>query len=360
MLRTLAAAFLLSAAPAQAQDVEALARSLVEAGSPGAVVMLGDPDDTRIGVAGVRATGSEAVIERGDLWHLGSNAKAMTAVLVARLVEAGEISWDDTVAEHLGARFDDIRSEFADATFVDLLAHRSGLPANAGLITLVSLMGSDADRDASADRFAYAQSVLSGNSAGEPGEFLYSNSGYIVVGAMLEAATGESWEVLIAREVFEPLNMDSAGFGPPGTADELDQPRGHRSGLFGGLRAMEPDNGQSDNPPALGPAGRVHVSMEDYARFLRVVIQGANGEDDEFLSADSWLRLLTPVGDNYALGWGLQGENTLRHAGSNTMWYVQTVVWPGDNRFAVVGVNEARMSRVQPEIARIIAALEGG
>lgn len=357
MIRTLTAAALLSSTPALAQNTDDLARSLVEAGSPGAVVMLGEGDLTTVSVAGVRAMGSDAAIEPDDVWHLGSNTKAMTSVVVARLVEAGEIRWEDTVADHLGDRFDDIRPAFADANFVDLLSHRSGLPANAGMMTLLSLMGADSARDASADRFAYARSVLSGNPAGEAGDFLYSNSGYIVVGAMLEAATGDSWETLITREVFEPLGMDSAGFGPPGTPGEIDQPRGHRAGLFGGLNAMEPGNGQSDNPPALGPAGRVHVSLDDYAKFLRMVIGGANGTDDEYLSEDSWLRLLTPIGDNYALGWGVQGDNTLLHAGSNTMWLVQTVVWPEDNRFVVVGVNEARMGRIQPPIGRVIQAL---
>jgi len=259
----------------------------------------------------------------------------------------------------LGDRIDGIRPEYANATFIDLLAHRSGLPANAGLTTLLSLSGTDAARDAPADRIVYAEAVLTRSPAGEPGEFLYSNSGYIVAGAMLEAVTGESWETLITREVFEPLNMASAGFGPPGTADVIDQPRGHRAGLFGGLNAMEPDSGQSDNPPSLGPAGRVHVSMQDYARFLRLVLDGANGRDGNYLTAESWERLLTPVGDNYALGWGISG-GALMHAGSNTMWYLQAVVWPDTDRFVVVAVNEARSQRVQPEIGRVISTLANG
>lgn len=359
-MRRLIAALMLVSAPAAAQtSTDELAQSLVDAGSPGAVVMWGDGDTTLISVAGVRAEGTDVAIELGDLWHIGSNTKAMTAILVARLVEDGVVSWDDTIGQHLGDRIEGIRPEFAEATFIDLLAHRTGLPANAGLMTLISLAGTDAARDARADRIVYAEAVLTRNPAGEPGEFLYSNSGYIVAGAMLEAATGESWEELITREVFHPLGMDSAGFGPPGTAGEVDQPRGHRAGLFGGLNAMDPESGQSDNPPALGPAGRVHVSMPDYARFLRTVLDGAKGRDGDYLSAESWERLLTPVGDNYALGWGING-GALVHAGSNTMWYLQAVVWPDTDRFAVVAVNEARTQRIQPEIGRVISTLSNG
>ena len=71
-------------------------------------------------------------------------------------------------------------------------------------------------------------------------EFLYSNAGYVIAGAMLEQVTGESWEELIRTEVFEPLGMTRAGFGAPGSADAVDQPRGHRAGLFGGLNAVAP------------------------------------------------------------------------------------------------------------------------
>jgi len=343
--------------PALSQNLDDHAQSLVDNGSPGAVVMLGVGADTDISVAGVRASGSDIQIELDDLWHIGSNTKAMTAMLVARLVEQGVVSWDDTVAQHLGATISGIRADYADVTFVELLSHRSGLPPNAGLMTLLSLSGADANRDDIADRLAYATSVLTKNPGGERGEFLYSNSGYIVVGAMLEAATGEGWRDLMIREVFEPLGMESAGFGPPGVSGELDQPRGHRGGMFGGLNAVEPGSGQADNPPALGPAGRVHISMSDYATFLRAVIAGANGADDGYLSAVSWERLLTPVGDNYALGWGIMPDGTLMHAGSNTMWFLQAVVIPGDNSFIVVAVNEANMSRVPQAIGPVIQAL---
>ena len=50
---------------------------------------------------GERAAGSGIPVEPGDLWHLGSNTKSMTATLAARLVEQGLIGWDDTVAAHL-------------------------------------------------------------------------------------------------------------------------------------------------------------------------------------------------------------------------------------------------------------------
>ena len=362
MIRFIALALIMISSPAWSQSLDERAQSLVESGSPGAVAMLGVGEDITISVAGVRAIDSNVQIELDDLWHIGSNTKAMTAMLVARLVEQDVISWEDTIGQHLGEAIPDIRADYADVTFVELLSHRSGLPPNAGLMTLMSLSGADANRDDVADRLNYARSVLTKNPGGERGAFLYSNSGYIVAGAMLEAATGEGWRALMTREVFEPLGLESAGFGPPGVGGAMDQPRGHRPGLLGGMNAIEPGSGQADNPPALGPAGRVHISMRDYATFLRAVIAGANGDDGDYLGTESWERLLTPVGDSYALGWGVMPNGALAHAGSNTMWFLQAVIWPDERRFVVLGVNNANMSRVPQAMAPIIEALgpEGG
>ena len=344
-----------AAALLQAATPSSDAAALVSGGAPGAVVMVVDNGEPVIAVAGMRAEAGDTPVELTDLWHLGSNTKAMTAVLVARLVEQGVIDWEDTIAEHLGDRVETIRPQYAGATFVDLMQHRSGIVANPGPVTALQLMGTDDDRDVMADRVVYAAAVLGRNPGAEPGTFLYSNAGYTVAGAMLEAATGESWEALVQREVFAPLGIEQAGFGPPGVAGEADQPRGHRGGLFGGISAVEP-GASADNPPAIGPAGRVHMAMPDYAVWLNAVMAGARGEGDtDFLSAESWQILLTPPeGESYAMGWGIGSDGSLQHAGSNTMWFVQAALWPEADRAAVAGVNEARMSRVAAPVGEIM------
>ena len=73
--------------------------------------------------------------------------------------------------------------------------------------------------------------VIAEKPAHPPGEkYAYSNVGYTIAGAMAEKATGATWEDLVKREVFEPLELTGAGFGPPKSPDEtLEQPRGHRT-----------------------------------------------------------------------------------------------------------------------------------
>lgn len=352
MLRfTLPLLMLLAPAALARQDIQELADGLVEAGSPGAVVMLIRDDNPQIAVAGLRQSTGEAAIEASDAWHLGSNTKAMTAVLAARLVERGLIGWDTTIGETLGAEFDSIHPALASATLADLLHHRSGMQANTGRLTSLAISGMFGERDPQVDRTPYLRELLR-NPAGARGDFLYSNAGYVAAAMMLEAVSGQNWEELMQTEVFDVLGLESAGFGPP----QGDSPQGHKSG-WGGLSPVGTGAG-ADNPLAMNPAGRAHMSMPDYAVFLRLVLAGARGEENDYLSRESWQTLLTPPEDaDYAMGWGVNADGSLRHAGSNTMWFVQAVIWPDENRIAVAGVNDGRIDEIAPRIRAVLGDL---
>ncbi|MCC5996425.1 MAG: beta-lactamase family protein [Oceanicaulis sp.] len=346
-------AMIIAAALIQAlQDVEARAQALLEAsGSPAAMVTVIDSDGARVGAAGMRVRGGDTPVTPDDLWHMGSNTKAMTATLAARLVEQGVIGWDSTVADVLGGLELDVHPELGAANLVSLLSHRAGVRANIGPIATLMLIGADADRDPARDRLAYARAAL-GALGGEPGAFLYSNAGYVVAALMLETAANAPYEALMAREVFGPLGMESAGWGPPGLAGAADQPRGHRPGLFG-LTAAEP-GARADNPPAMNPAARAHMSAADLLIFLDLHRRGAAGEETGYLTAGSFTRLHAPEGD-YALGWGVQADGALTHAGSNTMWLVSMVVKPVEGWAGAAGVNDGRLDRVSGPVR---AALE--
>lgn len=339
---------------AASDDVDAAARTLLEAsGAPGAAVVVLDADGVRTGVAGTRIHAQDRPIEPDDLWHMGSNTKAMTATLVARLVEQGAARWDMQAGEVLASLELDIHPDLAAADFTALLSHRSGMAANAGPVTAIRLAGRDADRDAAADRLIYARAVL-GTAGGPAGEFLYSNAGYVIAALMVEQLTGETYEALMAREVFEPLGMESAGWGPPGVAGAADQPRGHRPGLFG-FSAIEP-GAAADNPPAMNPAGRAHMTMSDLAKFLDAHRRGAAGDDTGYLSRESFARLHAPNGD-YALGWGVRADGSLGHSGSNTMWLVSMRVDPAAGRAFAAGVNDGRLDRVSGPVNAALSAL---
>ena len=100
-----------------------------------------------------------------------------------------------------------------------------------------------------------------------------------------------------------------------------------------------------DNPPVMGPAGRVHSTIQDWARFVQDHLRGAAG-DVALLNKDSYPNLHTPpLGGNYALGWlVLQrrwgGGTVLHHAGSNTMNYANLWVAPRRGFAVLICVNQ--------------------
>jgi CubicO group peptidase (beta-lactamase class C family) len=144
------------------------------------------------------------------------------------------------------------------------------------------------------------------------------------------------------EKLFNPLKMTSAGFGAPPDRGAARQPRGHKTDG----QPVEPTGLGADNPPAIGPAGTVHCSVEDWAKFVGVHLQGAMGKST-LLKAETFKKLHTaPEGSPYAMGWlpapAPGGEGiVLNHAGSNTMWYAVAWVLPKQNLAVVVMCNQA-------------------
>ena len=171
---------------------------------------------------GERKQGSGVPIELGDRWHLGSITKSITATMIARLVESGQMQWSDSI----GNCFPDapIHEDWKPVTLRQLLTHSSGAPANFSFQVMLKkpALGAECTRE----RRKAVMNVIATKPAHPAGKkFAYSNVGYTIAAALAESATGVSWEDLVKREVFEPLKLAGAGFGPPKTlSKKLDQP----------------------------------------------------------------------------------------------------------------------------------------
>lgn len=286
---------------------------------------------------GVRKAGSTAEIEEGDLIHIGSCTKAMTSTLLARFVEQDALTWETTLIEIFPEYRNRIHPGYHQITLWQLLTHRAGLPANAKDWWVHPKM------ELKARRLTVMLENLGKAPKRKTGKFLYSNLGYMIAGCMAEKVSGKSWESLMAGYVFEPLAMDSAGFGPPGTTGKLDQPWGH-SWSKG---KWQP--GQFDNAEALGPAGRVHCSIEDWAKFIALQLPGKPG----ILDRPSLDQLIKPDQGDYAAGWTVVQRpwakgTTLTHSGSNTMWFAVVWVAPELDRAFIVATNSS--SKKTPKI----------
>lgn len=302
-------------------------------------------------VDGVRAVGKPQAATTRDKWHIGSCGKSITATLVARAVEAGLIGWNDTVGQALGALVPGMRAEYRDVTYRHLLSNQSGLAENIDLAELVKFPRISAD--ARGDRIAYARTVLAHAPVGpKEAHFEYSNSGYVVAGAMLEARLGAPWEKLIQDHVFTPLKMSSAGFGGPGTPGAYDHPVGHAAGVSGALEPYPPGAPVNDNPAVLGPAGRVHVAFDDLLKYL-----GEHCARSAFLRDASWQMLHTPpFGGTYAMGWERRGD-VIWHNGSNTLWYCEMQADFARGIVSAAAANDGRVDVVTVAVGQALAGI---
>ncbi len=217
----------------------------------------------------------------------------MTATLAALLVEEGKLQWTTTI----GQVFPELKMDkrYEAVTLEQLLMHRGGCPANPPAAAWARAW--EQKGAATEQRLQFIQAVLSQPPAAAPGsQFIYSNQGYSIAGAMLEKLAGKPWETLLTEKLFRPLGMKSAGFGAPGAIGKLDQPWGHARSLSSTTNLLKPESFRKLHTP--------------------------------------------PAGEDYAFGWlslerGWAGGKALMHNGSNTMWYL--VMWLAPERnFAVI------------------------
>jgi CubicO group peptidase (beta-lactamase class C family) len=291
-----------------------------------------------LGAVGVRRAGGKERVGLNDRFHIGSCTKSISATLCALLVEQGNLKWDSTIGEVLSDQKEKIAPEFHGVTLAQLLMHRSGLaedrsPDRTLWPKVRALSGPMLEQ-----RRTLVELVLAQKPSAAPGtKHQYSNYGYTIAGAMCERVTGKAWEDLLREHLFTPLEMTTAGFGSPGTAKDVEQPWGHL--IRGAQWKPIPPGPAADNPAVIGPAGTVHCSLEDWAKYAAFHLRGARGEET-LLPAEVFQKLHTPLpddGEAYAFGWLVTdrewaGGKALTHAGSNTMWFA--VVWLAPKRNA--------------------------
>jgi CubicO group peptidase (beta-lactamase class C family) len=174
-----------------------------------------------------------------------------------------------------------------------------------------------------------------------PGTYHYSNTGYVVIGAIVEKIGGKPWEELIKERICQPLGMDSVGFGGLGTLGQIDQPWPHSA-----KGTPLPTNGPAmDNPEVMGPAGTIHCTMQDWAKFLIDQLRGSAGMK-ALLPNDIYTAMQTPApNSDYGYGWLIvnrswAGGKTLTHAGSNTMNFCVCWLAPGKKFGVLVCTNQ--------------------
>lgn len=319
------------------------------------------------GAAGVRRKGSPEKVTPTDQFHIASCAKAMSAMVVARLVEEGKLDWGRPVSTY----FADDRAHAAwdRITLRHLFTHTSGLkdPVWAFLANVYFEDGNLTER-----RARLAQRMLRTEPPAPPGErAMYQNISYILLAAVAEQVTGTAWEQLMEDYVFAPLKLESAGFGPPGTPGKLDQPWGHgkhrvlQLGLFGNA-AFDPGARGADYPALASPAGYIHLSIDDWAAFVALHLRAhaANPQRNAPLLRPETYAALHEArpGIGYSGGWLVETRpwargsrpddigRVLFHLGDNGRWTSAVWIAPEIDFAVLVSCNRGDMSGAVEEV----------
>jgi CubicO group peptidase (beta-lactamase class C family) len=157
--------------------------------------------------AGETIAGSGQRIDSRTLFKIASNSKAMTTGVLARLVDAGKLRWDDPVTRYL-PQFRMYDPWVTDQMQVrDLLLHSTGLPEGAGDL----MFWPEPNLFTRADVIAGLAHLQPSHSFRS--HYDYDNLMYVVAGEVAGAAAGTSYEALVRRELFEPLQMSRCQVG---------------------------------------------------------------------------------------------------------------------------------------------------
>lgn len=353
---------LLMAVPVVAQDV-ALPQFLEEIRAeytlPAlAAAVVQDGEIIAAAVVGTRVLGEDKPVTDQDRFHLGSNTKAMTAMLAGMMVDEGKLRWDSSVGEVLSDHAEGMDPSLAAATLEQLLSHTSGIPSDTEDMldlyfnTAVFDLNPPDERNAVLDAWKH-------NAVAPPegSPFQYSNMGYLIAGMMIEKVSGESWEAMMFDRIFSPLGLETAGFGPQTTYGRVDAPASHRINPDGSVTPML-WGPSADVPPVMGPAGNAHMSILDYAQWAGwnagMGKRGPALVRAETLATIQAKHVETPIRENpppgtpttggYGLGWGVVTFDwadgpILTHNGSNSMNLIRIVVDTERDLAIVVATN---------------------
>ena len=258
-------------------------------------------------------------------FRLGSITKQFTATLILQLVEQGKVKLDGRVSDYLP----DYRKDTgAKMTIHHLLSHTSGVPnytAAPGFFEKVSRNPFKVDD--------FVKQYASGDLEFEPGaKFNYSNSGYFLLGAIIEKVTGKPYEQVLKENVLDPVGMKNTGYDHYGTILSK-----RATGYV-----KTPDGYQ--NAPYLDmsipyAAGSLYSTVED----LFLWDQALYG--DRVLSAASKELMFKPNLENYGYGFGIRKATlgpikivvpVIEHNGGINGFSTSIVRLVGDKRLIVL------------------------
>jgi CubicO group peptidase (beta-lactamase class C family) len=301
---------------------------------------------------GVTNIETKQPVNADTLFGIASNTKAMTASILASLVDEGKLTWQTKVKDIIPTF--ELYDPFVTAEFTvrDLLSHNSGLGLGAG--DLMIWPETDLSVDDIIKRLRYLKPVSSFRS-----EFAYDNLMYIVAGKIIETLTGKPWHEVIQQRIFQPLGMKNTRANYSSIPSDNHNVASAHVPLNGQLQVVG-----GNFLEKFSSAGSVASSVNDMSRWMllqlnRGEFQSENQKPYRLFSTEQSEQLwqpntLIPVGysarindkmhfNSYALGWfvsDFHGVEIVHHSGGILGMVSKVVLVPEANLGLVILTNQ--------------------
>ena len=237
------------------ERLDAICRGRVTSDGPGFAVLVAKGDETLLRAAyGFADVAAKRPLRVEQPFYVASIAKSLTAACVVTLAQLGKLSLDDEVTKHVPG----LPEHCKGITLRHLLHHRSGLRDFYELEWVASRKPADLTTAKVLDLLRRQRAA---NFA--PGtDFLYSNSGYLLLAEVVARASGRSLRDCAREQVFAPLSMTSSVFRDEANPEVKDVPLAYDDGAA------------SIEPPLLCGAGGLYTTVDDLHRWLAALTGG--------------------------------------------------------------------------------------
>jgi CubicO group peptidase (beta-lactamase class C family) len=272
-------------------------------------------------------------------FRLGSITKQFTAACILLLEERGKLKTDDPVKTYLP----DAPAAWDHVTIYNLLTHTSGIPSFTDFPDYHSTEATPTTPEALVARFRDKPLEF------QPGQdWKYSNSGYVLLGYLIEKITGQRYRDFLEENIFEPLGMQDSGYDSNSTVIP------HHAAGYAQSRNGPVEAGYIDMSIPFS-AGSLYSTTHDLLRWQHALFGG------NLLSAASFKKMTTPFKQDYACGLMVRTSNGLTEIshGGGIEGFVTMLAYYPDDKLSVIVLGNLE-SGAPPDIATKLAAIAHG
>lgn len=330
------------------EGIEALLSKIYQSGEPGAALLVkkGDRILVRRGF-GMADLELGVALDPDMVFRIGSITKQFTAVGILMLAEEGKLDLQDEITKFLS----DYPTQGKTITIEHLLTHTSGIKSYTSMPDFFAMMRKDMSVDEVIDVFK-GQPMEFG-----PGEsWNYNNSGYILLGAVIEKVSGVSYAEFVQKNIFDPAGMKHSFYGGaspiiPGRAE------GYSSGRKGFV-----------NAPYLSmtlpyAAGSLLSSVDDLALWFQSLLEGKLIAEESLKKAWESYSLIDGTDTGYGYGWMIseyEGFRIIEHGGGINGFTSHLIFVPAEKLVVVLLTNSDIGARAPGTPAFKVAAMALG